>query len=76
MDKACTCSPRKMAGNPMPYDGTSDLLRRCKLMLDEIDLFQSYVKEQQREKAVDTAWFRNTVRRELKSIEKVTSPLY
>lgn len=51
----------------------SDLLKRCRVLLDELELFQQYLAEEKRE-PVELRQFKNSVKTECKLLEKV--PLY
>lgn len=50
----------------------SDMQQRARILLDEIDQFQQYLREMKQEDAVYLKGFKSDVQQELKLLEKVT----
>ena len=51
-----------------------ELLGQCHQLLFELEEFQLFLKEQRKEQLVDIRQFQNSVRSELKSLERVCEP--
>jgi hypothetical protein len=48
-----------------------DMQRRCRLLLDELEQFQAYLKKQSKENDVELRTFKSDVQSEMKFIDKV-----
>lgn len=48
-----------------------DMQRRCRLLLDELEQFQAYLKKQNRENDIELRTFKSDVQSEMKFIDKV-----
>lgn len=48
-----------------------DMQKRCRLMLEEVEEFQAYLKEQKRPNVVELRIFKNNLQAELKILDKV-----
>jgi hypothetical protein len=49
----------------------ADLLQQCQCLLDELEQFQEYLVEQKKESSIELRNFKNTVKAEFNSLEKV-----
>ena len=68
-----------MGDGTQPSEGASlaeDLLKRCHLLLSELEDFKSYLIKESKENAVELKPFRNSVISEIKSLEKVGSAIF
>lgn len=54
-----------------PPEGAEQLLQKCHHLLSELEELQAFITERKKEHAVDIRQFQNSVRSELKSLEKV-----
>ncbi|KAL8687692.1 MAG: hypothetical protein Q9218_006207 [Villophora microphyllina] len=59
------------ASSTEPFNLADDLVNRCHELLNELEAFQTFLKESKREHAVEVKPFRNTVTAELRSLEKL-----
>lgn len=48
-----------------------DLLRQCQVLLSELEEFQQYLVKQKKDSSVELRHFKNSVRTEVNSLEKV-----
>lgn len=51
----------------------SDLLQRCQTLLNELETFKEYLKSRKQDHQVEIAHFRNTVKSELRTLQRLTS---
>lgn len=60
--------------NDPSYDGRRlalDMQAKCRLLLEELEQFQTYLKEQKRERNVEIRTFKGGLQAEMKLIDKV-----
>jgi len=50
----------------------ADMQKRCRLFLDELEQFQTYLKDQKRENQVELRIFKSALQTELRTIDKVS----
>ena len=50
----------------------ADMQKRCRLFLDELEQFQTYLKDQKRENQVELRTFKSGLQTELRTIDKVS----
>jgi hypothetical protein len=51
----------------------SDLLQRCQTLLSELETFKEYLKSRKQDHQVEIAHFRNTVKSELRTLQRLTA---
>lgn len=51
----------------------ADLLQRCQTLLSELETFKEYLKSRKQDHQVEIAHFRNTVKSELRTLQRLTS---
>lgn len=51
----------------------ADLLQRCQTLLSELETFKEYLKSRKQDHQVEIAHFRNTVKSELRTLQRFTS---
>jgi hypothetical protein len=56
-----------------PPPTASDLLQRCQTLLTELETFKEYLKSRKQDHQVEIAHFRNTVKSELRTLQRLTS---
>jgi hypothetical protein len=56
-----------------PPPTASDLLQRCQTLLNELETFKEYLKSRKQDHQVEIAHFRNTVKSELRTLQRLTS---
>lgn len=79
MDKADEIIPSPPQGDLADSDPSievkklaADMQQRCRLFLDELEQFQTYLKDQRKEKHVDLRIFRSGLQSEMKMLDKVS----
>jgi hypothetical protein len=60
-------------GNSHAPPTASDLLQRCQTLLNELETFKEYLKSRKQDHQVEIAHFRNTVKSELRTLQRLTS---
>ena len=61
-------------GKPQkPATTVDDLLAKCRGLLKELEQFQEYLREWNKEQTVELRPFRNSIQSELKSLERVST---
>ncbi|PMD21950.1 hypothetical protein NA56DRAFT_571372 [Hyaloscypha hepaticicola] len=80
MDKADEIIPSPPQGDLADSDPSievkklaADMQQRCRLFLDELEQFQTYLKDQRKEKHVDLRIFRSGLQSEMKMLDKLAT---
>jgi len=60
-------------GHSHPPPTAADLLQRCQTLLSELETFKEYLKSRKQDHQVEIAHFRNTVKSELRTLQRLTS---